>query len=100
MNIMKLLSCKDAEKSNNEPSDLTHPGQHVVKAVWTLLILIVVSFVMLWLGDNVYLRRPEHFDPKAMAARYKRQRGFEPLDRSCYSGAGSPSSSCSRWMRW
>ena len=37
--------------------------------------------VMLWLGDNVYLRRPEYFDPKAMAARYKRQRGFEPLAR-------------------
>ena len=37
--------------------------------------------VMLWLGDNVYLRRPDYFDPKAMAARYKRQRGFEPLVR-------------------
>jgi alkaline phosphatase D len=37
--------------------------------------------VMLWLGDNVYLRRPDFFDPKAMAARYKRQRGFGPLQR-------------------
>jgi len=37
--------------------------------------------VMLWLGDNVYLRRPDYFDPVAMAARYKRQRGFEPLAR-------------------
>jgi alkaline phosphatase D len=36
---------------------------------------------MLWLGDNVYLRRPDYFDPQAMAARYKRQRGFGPLQR-------------------
>jgi len=37
--------------------------------------------VMLWLGDNLYLRRPDYHDPQAMAARYKRQRGFEPLAR-------------------
>lgn len=68
---MKLLSCKDAEKSNNEPSDLTHPGQHVVKAVWTLLILIVVSFVMLWLGDKL--------NAAGMAATRFMARGQAPL---------------------
>lgn len=35
--------------------------------------------VMLWLGDNVYLQRGDFYDPVAMAARYRRQRAFEPL---------------------
>ena len=35
--------------------------------------------VMLWLGDNLYLQQPDFFDPQAMAARYRRQREFEPL---------------------
>ena len=37
--------------------------------------------VMLWLGDNVYLRRHEYHDPEAMAQRYRSQRGFGPLQR-------------------
>jgi alkaline phosphatase D len=35
--------------------------------------------VMLWLGDNLYLQRPDLMDPASMAARYRRQRAFEPL---------------------
>jgi alkaline phosphatase D len=35
--------------------------------------------LMLWLGDNVYLQPPDLHDPAAMAARYRRQRAFEPL---------------------
>ena len=35
--------------------------------------------VMVWLGDNLYLQQPDVFDPQAMAARYRRQREFEPL---------------------
>ena len=35
--------------------------------------------VMVWLGDNLYLQQPDIFDPQAMAARYRRQREFEPL---------------------
>jgi alkaline phosphatase D len=35
--------------------------------------------VMLWLGDNLYLQQPDLFDPHSMAARYRRQREFEPL---------------------
>jgi len=35
--------------------------------------------LMFWLGDNVYLQQPDLFDPASMAARYRRQRGFEPL---------------------
>lgn len=34
---------------------------------------------MLWLGDNVYLQQQDFYDPAAMAARYRRQRGFAPL---------------------
>ena len=34
---------------------------------------------MLWLGDNLYLQQPDLFDPQSMAARYRRQRAFEPL---------------------
>ncbi len=37
--------------------------------------------VMLWLGDNVYLRRHEYHDTEAMAQRYRSQRGFGPLQR-------------------
>jgi alkaline phosphatase D len=37
--------------------------------------------VMLWLGDNVYLRRQEYHDPAAMALRYRNQRAFGPLQR-------------------
>ena len=36
---------------------------------------------MLWLGDNVYLQAPDFADPDAMAARYRRQRSFEPLQK-------------------
>ncbi len=35
--------------------------------------------VMLWLGDNLYLQRPDFMDPAAMAERYRRQRAFLPL---------------------
>jgi alkaline phosphatase D len=35
--------------------------------------------VMLWLGDNVYLQRPDFYDPAAMAARYRRQRSLDTL---------------------
>ena len=35
--------------------------------------------VMLWLGDNLYLQQTDFFDPQALAARYRRQRGSEPL---------------------
>ena len=34
---------------------------------------------MLWLGDNLYLQQPDFGDPAAMAARYRRQRAFPPL---------------------
>ena len=37
--------------------------------------------LMLWLGDNLYFQRPDYLDPAAMAARHRRQRGFEPLSR-------------------
>lgn len=37
--------------------------------------------LMLWLGDNLYLQRPDFMDPASMAARYRRQRAFEPLQR-------------------
>lgn len=37
--------------------------------------------VMLWLGDNVYLRRQEYHDTAAMALRYRATRGFAPLQR-------------------
>jgi alkaline phosphatase D len=37
--------------------------------------------MMLWLGDNLYFQRPDFLDPLALAARYKRQRAFEPLQR-------------------
>ena len=36
---------------------------------------------MLWLGDNLYLQRPDFLDPASMAARYRRQRAFEPLQQ-------------------
>lgn len=35
--------------------------------------------LMLWLGDNLYLQQPDFLDPSSMAMRYRRQRGFEPL---------------------
>lgn len=35
--------------------------------------------LMLWLGDNVYLQQPDFYDPASMAARYRRQRAFAPL---------------------
>lgn len=37
--------------------------------------------LMLWLGDNLYFQRPDFLDPASMAARYRRQRAFEPLSR-------------------
>lgn len=37
--------------------------------------------LMLWLGDNVYLRRREYHDPSAMAQRYRDQRAHPPLQR-------------------
>ena len=36
---------------------------------------------MLWLGDNLYLQQPDLYDPASMAARYRRQRGFAPLQK-------------------
>jgi alkaline phosphatase D len=36
---------------------------------------------MLWLGDNVYLRRHEYFDAAAMARRHRAQRAHPPLQR-------------------
>src|SRR4029450_13136799 len=35
--------------------------------------------VMMRLGDNLYLQQPDLYDPASMAARYRRQRGFPPL---------------------
>ncbi len=35
--------------------------------------------LMLWLGDNLYFQRPDFFDPASLAARHRRQRGYEPL---------------------
>jgi alkaline phosphatase D len=37
--------------------------------------------VMLWLGDNLYLQPPDFYDPASMAARYRRQRAFAPLQK-------------------
>lgn len=37
--------------------------------------------VMLWLGDNVYLRRQDYGDARAMARRYRAQRAHPPLAR-------------------
>jgi alkaline phosphatase D len=37
--------------------------------------------VMVWLGDNLYLQQQDLYDPSAMAARYRRQRGFAPLQK-------------------
>jgi len=42
-------------------------------------IAAVKPDVMLWLGDNLYLQQPDLYDPASMAARYRRQRGFPPL---------------------
>jgi alkaline phosphatase D len=35
--------------------------------------------LMLWLGDNLYLQPPDLVDAAAIAARYRRQRAFPPL---------------------
>jgi alkaline phosphatase D len=35
--------------------------------------------LMLWLGDNIYLQRPDFYDPASMGGRYRRQRAFPPL---------------------
>ena len=35
--------------------------------------------LMLWLGDNLYLQQQDLYDPASMAARYRRQRAFAPL---------------------
>ncbi|MDQ6619053.1 MAG: alkaline phosphatase D family protein [Pseudomonadota bacterium] len=37
--------------------------------------------LMLWLGDNLYLQRPDFTDPTSMAAHYRQVRAFEPLQR-------------------
>ena len=37
--------------------------------------------LMLWLGDNLYLQRPDFMDPASMAERYRRQRAFAPLQK-------------------
>ena len=37
--------------------------------------------LMLWLGDNLYLQRPDFLDPASMAMRYRQQRGFAPLQK-------------------
>jgi alkaline phosphatase D len=36
---------------------------------------------MVWMGDNVYFQRPDDYDPDAMAARYRRQRAYPPLQK-------------------
>jgi alkaline phosphatase D len=35
--------------------------------------------LMVWMGDNLYFQAPDELDPAAMSARYRRQRGFGPL---------------------
>jgi len=35
--------------------------------------------VMIWMGDNLYFQAQDELDPVAMAARYRRQRAFAPL---------------------
>ena len=45
--------------------------------------------LMLWLGDNLYLQRPDFIDPASMAARYRRQRAFAPLQRLLTASAAS-----------
>ena len=37
--------------------------------------------LMLWLGDNVYLREADTLSPGGITARYKQVRSFEPLQR-------------------
>jgi alkaline phosphatase D len=37
--------------------------------------------VMLWLGDNIYLDAPDFTDPGSMAAHYRRERAFAPLQK-------------------
>jgi alkaline phosphatase D len=37
--------------------------------------------VMLWMGDYLYFQDSDELDPAAMAARYRRQRSFPPLQR-------------------
>jgi alkaline phosphatase D len=37
--------------------------------------------LMLWLGDNVYLQTPDFLDPASMAARYRQNRAFAPLQK-------------------
>jgi phosphodiesterase/alkaline phosphatase D-like protein len=37
--------------------------------------------LMLWLGDNVYLQTPDFLDPASMAARYRQNRSFAPLQK-------------------
>jgi alkaline phosphatase D len=35
--------------------------------------------LMVWMGDNLYFQHADELDPQSMAARYRRQRGFGPL---------------------
>ena len=35
--------------------------------------------LMVWMGDNLYFQPPDELDPVSMAARYRRQRSFAPL---------------------
>ena len=56
MKIMKLLSglgkaFNDALSASDSVPD--HPGQRWFARAWALLILVVVSFTMLWLGDKL-----------------------------------------------
>ena len=37
--------------------------------------------VMVWMGDNLYYQPQDELDPSSMAARYRRQRSFPPLQR-------------------
>ena len=37
--------------------------------------------LMVWMGDNLYFQAPDELDPVAMAARYRRQRTFPPLQK-------------------
>jgi len=37
--------------------------------------------LMVWMGDNLYFQVPDELDPASMAARYRRQRSYAPLQR-------------------
>jgi len=61
-------------------ADPTYPGQDYGGGFGIFhAIADMKPSMMLWLGDNLYLQQSDLFDPQSMAARYRRQREFEPL---------------------